>query len=248
MSINITNTNFPFLYNQQIVEWDIKSANTSLMRYYNIASESVIDRFEKMKKSERERAVGLFSLKHKDFAMTLENKFTDIINQFIKINNIKEDNIISIKKDAIFVKNKDIKVSSFDQIVNFIPKNTYTGFLKIPRYEFYYNKNKIDIKGLNNNNIPLHINGILLFIKAVFEEASNYSEINKFLKEYSYAYKNKELTIDSYREFNSDSSFKTNIMGTVAYFKDADESLLRYIDISFNYINVYMPALQTILF
>ena len=28
-----TNRDYPFIHNNEIIEWDIKSANTSLMRY-----------------------------------------------------------------------------------------------------------------------------------------------------------------------------------------------------------------------
>ena len=54
MSINKTNTNVPFIHHELINEWDIRSANTSLMRYYNLASSKLISKLEKMEKRDRE--------------------------------------------------------------------------------------------------------------------------------------------------------------------------------------------------
>ena len=83
MSINKTNTNIPFIHHESIEEWDIRSANTSLMRYYKLANPKLIEKFEKMEKQYREPAVGLYLRKNKDCAVALEKAFTDIINEFL---------------------------------------------------------------------------------------------------------------------------------------------------------------------
>lgn len=48
-----TNRDYPFIHNNEIIEWDIKSANTSLMRYYNLQPNKVIDKLASMPKSQR---------------------------------------------------------------------------------------------------------------------------------------------------------------------------------------------------
>ena len=63
-----TNRDYPFIHNNEIIEWDIKSANTSLMRYYNLQPNKVIDKLASMPKSQREISVGKLMKKDKEFA------------------------------------------------------------------------------------------------------------------------------------------------------------------------------------
>ena len=51
--------------NSSITEFDIKSANTSLMRYYGLASDNIISKLEKLPQEKREVAVGLLCQKDK---------------------------------------------------------------------------------------------------------------------------------------------------------------------------------------
>lgn len=246
MSINKTNTNIPLIHNELIDEWDIRSANTSLMRYYNLVDPKVVSKFEKMEKKDRERTVGLYLKKHKDVGISLEKAFTDIINEFLTANGLEfESDVISIKKDSVFVRNKDVQRSEFGS-VNFVKKNSYTGCLLISNYEFYYSRSQIDVKGVDDSVLPLHNDGTLAFISTMMQEANNWIELNRFMKEYAIAYKNKQLPFNAYREFTSSSKFRVNLFGNEVLMDEIDEELLEDTDISFNYLKVYLPALKTI--
>ena len=72
MSVNKTNTNIPFIHHEIIEEWDIRSANTSLMKYYKLANPKLISKFEKMDKRDREVSVGMLIKKNREFANALE--------------------------------------------------------------------------------------------------------------------------------------------------------------------------------
>ena len=248
MSINKTNTNIPFIHHESIDEWDIKSANTSLMRYYGLVSEKIVSRFEDMKKQDREIAVGLYCKKHKDFTVALEKSFTDIVNEFINANNLDpETDIISIKKDALFVRNKRVVNNEFGNgTVRFVKKNSYSGCLLIPQYEFYYSKDHIDVKGISDEVLNLHEDGTLAFISMMMQESNNWIELNQFMKEYAIAYKTRQLPFNAYREFNSSSKFRVNLYGNEVMMDDIDEELIDDTDISFNYVKVYLEALKAI--
>lgn len=248
MSINKTNTNIPFIHHELIEEWDIRSANTSLMKYYNLANPKLISKFEKMDKRDREVSVGLLIKKNREFATALEKSFTDIIEEFIASNAIDpDDDIVSIKKDAVFVKNKTIKCNEFGNgSVRFIKKNSYTGCLLIPNYEFYYSKDTIDVKGISDEVLSLHEDGILAFISTLMQESSNWNELNQFMKEYSYAYKTRELPFNSYREFTSASKFRVNLYGNEILMDEIDEEMIEYTDIGYNYTKIFLPALKAI--
>ena len=237
-----TNRDYPFIYNNEIIEWDIKSANTSLMSYYNLQPEKVIQKLASMAKSQREIAVGKLMKKDKDFSKNLEESFNKIIQEFMDANQLSWDDIVAVKKDAVFVKNHKITHSNFGS-VNFIPKNQYQHVLLLPKYEIYLSPSKIDVKGIPDEKLIYHKDGMIDFISTTMEIASNYSKLQSFFKEYVYAYKYKELEFDSYREFNSDSLFR--IGGEFPMLSDSMiEDDIDVLDISFNYVNVIIPTIQ----
>lgn len=237
-----TNRDYPFIYNNEIIEWDIKSANTSLMSYYNLQPEKVIQKLASMAKSQREIAVGKLMRKDKEFSRNLEESFNKIIQEFMDTNELYWDDIVSVKKDAVFVKNHKIAHSEFGA-VHFIPKNQYKHVLLLPKYEIYISDSVTDVKGIPNDKLPLHEDGMLDFIRTTMDSASEMSHLQSFFKEYVTAYKRKELEFDAYREFNSDSFFR--IGGEFPMMTDAMiEDDMEFLDISYNYINVIIPTIQ----
>lgn len=248
MSINKTNTNVPFIHHELIEEWDIRSANTSLMRYYNLVNPKLISKFEKLDKKDREPAVGRFLKKNRDISIALEKAFTDIIHEFINTNMLdSEQDIVSIKKDSVFVRNKSIRCNEFGNgDVRFIKKNSYTGCLLIPNYEFYYSREKIDVKGISDDVLHLHQDGTLAFVSLMMQESNNWINLNQYMKDYAITYKNRELPFNAYREFTSSAKFRVNLFGNEVMMDYIDEELIDDTNISYNYTKIYLPALKTI--
>lgn len=246
MSINWTDTSLPIVHHDIITEWDIKSANTSLMKYYQLAKEKDIDYLKSLSKDKREKAVGMMCLKDKEFSDNLEKSFTRIISEFFQANGLQKEDCISIKKDAVFVRSKLINHFQFGDSVTFVKKNEYTGFACIPGYEFYYNDKtkKFDVKGINDISLELHKDGILDFVSEIFHYIRNESDLNEYLHAYVSAYKNRELIFDNYRQFNSDSNFLVRMAGAEVYMESITESMMDSVDISFNYINVIIPLIK----
>ena len=237
-----TNRDYPFIYNNEIIEWDIKSANTSLMSYYNLQPDKVIQKLASMTKSQREISVGKLMKKDKEFAKKLEESFNKIIQEFMDANQLSWDDIVSIKKDAVFVKNHKINHNEFGA-VHFIPKNQYKHVLLLPKYEIYISDSVTDVKGIPDEKLSLHEDGMLDFIRTTMETASEFLKLQSFFKEYVTAYKNKELEFDAYREFNSDSLFR--IGGEFPMLSDSMiEDDIDVLDISYNYMNVVIPTIQ----
>lgn len=258
MSIHKTNKRDKFIHHELIEEWDIRSANTSLMRRYKLVPSRQIDKLEMMPKSKREVSVGLMIQRNREFGIALEEAFTKIIEEFIEANRLDpEYDIVSIKKDAVFVRSRELRKSDFgDDIVDaegitrppvqFVRKNQYTGFLYLPKYEVYYAPKNFAIKGVADESIPLHEKGMLYFLENVFGYARDWIELNAFLKEYSGCYKRRELEYDAYREFTSDSKFRVNLFGNEVMMDDIDDDLLELTDISFNYKEVFMEVMKVI--
>ena len=75
-------------FNASIVEWDIKSANTSICREYGLLPESIIDKIEAMHKAKREKQIGLLMRKDKVFTKKLEECFDIVMKVFIAQNDL----------------------------------------------------------------------------------------------------------------------------------------------------------------
>lgn len=250
------NQNRFFEINSNIVEWDIKSAGISIIQEYKLLPQDKIDKLLSLPKDRRNISIGKIGQSDKDFARILEDKFNEVIDIFIKNNNLdKEYDVLSIKRDAIFTINRQIPNPNIGEFIKFVPKNTYHAYLFLKPYEFYFKSNDdIDVKGLcgdierRNELLKLHKNGIINFLNEVIKlcERTNMNkrQINKFCSNFVNLYKRKELDFDYYREFNSESMYKYVSMGQTMMVDEIDISLLEKIDITYNYINIILPFIN----
>lgn len=234
--------------NGKIVEWDIKSGNTSMMYTYKMFPKKVIDAIHILSKQKRVVAIGKLMKKNKEFSKQLEQAFNSTIQQFVTINDIPKENIISIKRDAVYVLNHDIKYPTIGEYIEFVPKNTYDGWMYLSPFEFYHATDHIDVKGLNDEFLPLHENGILDFINELFITCASTNKdpgrINEFLADFVKHYKNKELIDDYYREFSNDSQYRLQYPEGDLLVESLAPGDLEYLDISYNYIKIIMPIIR----
>jgi len=242
-----TNKNNPLITHTSIIEWDMKSANTSIMREFGLAPDKVIDKLETLDKDTRERRVGNMQRKQKDLAKQMEDSFNLIIERFISENGLEEDDVISIKRDAVFVRAKNPKVTTIGHYCVFRPKSAYVAFLLLNGMEFYLKEDgTFDVKGIDNSLLPLHQNGILGFIKDFLEEFDYDMEgLHRYCKDYVSAYKNRELNLESYREFNGSSAYPVIMSdGSVMSLNHIDDETLKNVNIKYNYENIIIPLIQ----
>lgn len=228
------------IVNSTITEWDIRSGNTSMMYHYKLAPKEVIDKLADLPKDKRVVSIGKLMKKDKTFSKKLEECFNNTVQEFVDINGIPKENIISIKRDAVYVLNHHIQISSLGEYVEFIPKNVYSGWMFIkPMFEFYYNPGSIDCKGLKDELIPLHKDGIISFINDIFEIASSTNKdeyrINQYFAEFCRLYKEKKLADDYYREFNTESMYRLIYPEGTMLVDDITDDDLMYLDVSYNY-------------
>ena len=79
------NKNVDSIINRRIIEYDLKSANTSLCKEYSLLPETTINKIESMKKSDRVVAIGKLQRKDKEFNSNLKDSFRDIRKRFFYI-------------------------------------------------------------------------------------------------------------------------------------------------------------------
>ena len=234
-------------YNSSIIEYDIRHANVNISKYYNLfADVAYLDTLDALPKKEREVKFGLLLKNDPEFSKRLEESFNSIVKEFLAANNLDIDiDVISIKKDAIFVLNRKCNVTKFGP-VEFVEKNRYHAYINLNRLAFYIGDH-IDVKGIGEN-YKLHQEGMLLLINEVIDYLERGKDVHLLLAEICELYKNKKLNIEMYREFNSRAQYKCTIDDNMVMMNDISYDILdESCDISYNYINIILPLVRLLL-
>jgi hypothetical protein len=225
----------------------MKTAGLNLIKYYELLDEQTIEYLESLPKKIQTITIGDMSRKDRELNRNLAESFSKMRKKFFIANDIKEHQILAIKKDAIFLVNRICEKTSFKN-VEFAMKNRYTSFHKFANIEFFYrNSGRIlDVKGIKDEKLPPHEDYMCKFLKDVFnllETSSNERVISK-IKQFTKFYKSRELEHQYYRELNSDAYYSLFAGKDDQLFK-SEEYLLGFdIDISFNYTNYILPLIQ----
>jgi hypothetical protein len=251
------NKSYPMIINKVIIEYDLKSANTSLCKEYNLLPDAKIQEIENMPKKNRVKTIGKIMRKDEKFKTGLKDAFIDIRRRFFEENNIQDEDVLAIKKDAIFCL-REIKHTEFG-FCKFSSKNRYTSYLYVNQLEIYYNSKgntlgdngKIDVKGISDVNLEKHADYMLKFFKILFRhlEISPRKTLNRYIANFIDRYKNLQLEVGYYREFNqmsiirlndSDETYDNDIF--IPY-ENKHEHLL----IDYNFFEILLPIVKLIL-
>lgn len=223
------NPNIEYLFNAEITEYDIQDAGFNLIKQYKLLPESKIKELELMAKgSDRHIAVGIIQRDDKVFAKALSDKFAEIRTIFVSANNLTDNDILSVKKDAIYT------IGPCDRLkfgmINFVPKNRYTSYLRFPdiqNLEIYYSSDTMDVKGIGDSAINRHRLYMMEFIRTVISLVESKSpRVKRYIINFVKDYKDGDLDETFYLEFNNVS---------------------RNIDVLFNFQKVIVPIISIIL-
>ena len=244
------NKDIEFFINNQIIEYDIKSAGLSLAKEYKYLDSKIIKKLDNMSKEERNRMMGIMKIKNKQLIKNENKALVEARKKFIEANNIDNDNIISIKKDALFVSKECYNLQLGE--IEFVPKNKYSSYMFLNNIEFYYSRLKLDIKGINDDLLKLHKDYMLTFFKQYLQyiEMGKSTKLLDFIAGFVYRYKSRDLDIGYYREFNALSLFKLNKQtsyGTEYLIKYIDEESFNDIDIGYNFFRYLIPLMISLI-
>lgn len=203
------NPNIEYLFNDEIIEYDMKDAGFSLIKQFKLLTPEQIRELERLDKGlERHIAVGKLQGKDKEFSNRLGEKFAEVRGFFIEFNGLNDNNILSVKKDAIYTIGS-CKRLKFGQ-VQFSPKNNYTSYIRFPNIqniEIYYSYMGIDVKGMSDSAVNRHRLYMMEFLKNIISmmETKN-SRVKRYLIQFIDSYKSGELDEGYYLEFNNTSN------------------------------------------
>lgn len=178
--------------------------------------------------------IGKMQRDNKSLADGLKEGFKESRDLFLTKNELSEQDIISIKKDAIFV-TKHVNETKMDKYINFRPKNIYTGYLLLNNIEIYYSDEKTDIKNLGEVDEEKHKDSFISFINKFFKksQSSSKEELLKFLRIFIDKYKGLKLKQEFYIPFKTAGKYTyyDGVESEVNYRQDLHE-----LDISYNYL------------
>ena len=236
------------IYIGEVVEYDMHDAGFSIIQQHRLLPEDEIEAISKIKdKHERHVRVGNTLRGVKGLSATLNDAFKYYRMKFGIDNELLIEDVLSIKKDAIFVKKYCYQLS-FGRFIEFREKNVYYAFLRISKIECYWNHDKIDIKGVSDDVIErYHRDYTCKVIWQFMKYLSEFDNIKavKYIVKMMEDYKNFKLSAGYYRTFNGDSKYPLSIPGaTPVLAEEVGDSMLRMCNIEFNYRTVYIPLLN----
>lgn len=249
------NDGLPLLMNALIVEYDIKSGNTSILRECQLIPEDEIKQIESKPKNERLVLVGLRQRETPGLAREMEKAFDDAVEAFITKNGLDTDtDVLAIRRDAVFVVNRPIRHRKISENIVFRPKNQYHAYIQLGRIEFYFKQDGIDIKQFVqadkdvNNALEKLKPGMLSFLQEFVQVAEGCNmdrrKMYRWIADFCTYYKNRELDLEYYREFTRDAAFRVRVMGEETFSDWLSEDMIDDLEIGYNYLNVIVPLMQ----
>lgn len=227
------NKDIKLISNSEIIEYDMRNAGFSLIKKYRMLPDSKIKELEKLGKKEtvfdkkygkHERDIEIGKLQRKDSNLSdkLKVAFTMERERFLEMNQISENEIISIKKDAFFISSAKCIHGEIDEFINFRKKNRYTSYLYIKPFEIYFKKGELlEIKGMGDEAYEKHKDYMIHFIYTILQklETQELSSVLNYFRRFIDSYKGYELDTEYYRIFDNQSKF---------IYTDGDTSDLEY--------------------
>jgi hypothetical protein len=247
------NPGIDLVFGTRIVEYDMKSAGLNLIIYYKLLPDDQIQELQRMEKHAKDVKIGLLQKHDKEFTKKLSDAFAEARRMFFEANALSEENVLAIKKDAIFTMDVYPKETHFENL-EFVPKNTYSSFLYLNRLEFYLNtKTKvIDIKGLGQKESldevrNMHGEYMLKFImrySAMLEKHMTNEDMMRWLSSFVRKYRAKKLAIEYYRQLGPGNSYMVYNELEDDYMAVAETIEIDKVDIRYNYFNYIVPLAQ----
>lgn len=203
---NWLNPNIEYIFNTEIIEYDMQDAGFSLVKQFKLLPDDKIRELASIPKGiERHVAIGKLQGADKVFSEALNAKFAEVRKIFLATNDIKDDDIISVKKDAIFTIGQRSRLRF--GAVQFVPKNCYSSYIRLPSIndlEIYYSSDKTDFKGMGKPAVNRHRLYMISFIRKLISMLESHDQSAKrYIKRFIDDYKDHNLEDEFYIEFNN---------------------------------------------
>ena len=236
---------FPYIYSKYIREYDMSKANINVLFTKGVIDAEQYNFLYSINKQYRETVIGNMIKDNYDIYKIIQSGIIEAKRLLFESNHITDIDVLSINNDAVTVIDKSLMFTEFGNY-KFVLKNTYTLFFKLTAkfldLEVYYNYNRIsdteniNIKGINDNVLPLHQDGMLSLICNIAYMIQNDSIENtvSYLSNMYKEFINRKLPVDYYRAFDSDSQYTLYTKFSAYKVDYIDEKDIASVDINRN--------------
>jgi len=224
----------------EIFEYDITKANISMLLQYGYITPNEFKMYSEMPKLQRQIAIGRLQ-KIQTYNNAIQKGLEHARKELFTLNNIKDEETISIKKDAVYVIRR-LNVTDFGNI-HFTLRGRYSIFMNIMGLEiyFYYDEVNdtydIEVKGINDSVLYKHEPFMSILCNALKKvQQGNVQAAIQYIMDIRTKYVSKELPTEYYREFHRGSWYS---LANCSYYADelTEEekvSLKKYISTIYN--------------
>lgn len=170
---NYTNKDLKYIKNTIITEYDMESAGMNILTELGYFSEEDRKKLLSMDKLKRNVLIGKMLRKNPKMMEDLEKGFAEARRIFFQVNNIDEYDVVSVKRDAIFIIGNKKIGHNISKYIKIRPKNRYTSYINIMGYENYYNSDtdKLDVKKYSKEVIEVHKDFLLKDLKEILKNS-----------------------------------------------------------------------------
>lgn len=236
-----------------ITEYDLSAAHPTALYLIN-GNKAQYDRLMDLPKLERNITIGKMIKKNPDLRKQIDAKILELFNEFIKANNILEENFLATTPDSILITNRIATVMRFQDIAYFRNKEkiSYSSLFYINRTTFILFDRltkRMRIKGLGDEkktrNYPF-VKKILTDLCCVLDDSQRlgYIPCLRRLKQIRINYIYNE-DINVFRDIKNNNMFKYIVDGRTIYsevkLKEDDGCILVKSD---NYMNFILSLIQ----
>ena len=205
------NEGIVYMFDANIIEYDIRDAGFSIVKQYQLLPPDKIRELEQLPKGmERHIAIGKLQRDNKELSEALNEGFTKVRNVFVTYNGIEDDDMLCVKKDAIFT-TRPVKQTRFE-CIEFVDKNHYSSYVRFPMNQnielFYSNASgDITVKGISDVSLNKHRLYMMDFLKELFPLIELHDgKAKRIFIDFLNDYKAQKLDQGYYLEFNNMSS------------------------------------------
>ena len=205
-----------FLSNSTIVEYDLRSANTSLAKEYDLLPKDKIKEIESLGKKDRVRMVGLIKRSDPTYHTKESAALISARELFTSINKLEDEDILFINKDAIYT-TRYVDTENVTKNLEFRRKSEYTSFIRIQPLKgvtmkaFYEKEDGLKIIGMSDEVYETYhkdyFGSLLMAIFRHIERSTRKSETLRNIRNIIDQYRFRELKPEFYREFSPRSNF-----------------------------------------
>lgn len=237
------NTEIDTILFEGVIEYDAKDAGFSVIKHHKLLPEEEIEKISKMSKHDKNVYIGKLRGSSPELSKGMTKGLRDAVQNFIVLNKISDDIILSIKNDAVFVIGMPpISVTEVDGVA-FSKKSIFTSYHLIAGKEFYFNSKTGELvtKGVKIPQGNLHDFFVTVFNR--LESSSEISSMLRYLTSIRSNYIRRRFPIDWYRDIDS-GCFILNIDGEIYEVESMSDSYLEYVEITPNYMKYILPLIQ----